>query len=145
MQQGFKSAKVAATAGAVLGLAIMWIGFQVATNRHTGILRTLSAAKQRLAGASDPQLAEKRAHLGQQHSVTLRWKASTSPGVRYNVYRRGLSGGFARLNASPVATTSFTDYSVQPGQSYFFATRSVGPSGTESTPSNEVRVDVPSP
>lgn len=145
MPQGLKSAKVAATAGALLGLAIMWIGFQVATNRHTGILRMLSGAEQHLADASDPPQAEKRASTGPQRSVTLTWKASASPGVRYNVYRRSLSGGFTRLNAEPVAATSYTDNSVQPGQTYFFTTRAVSLSGTESSPSNEVRADVPSP
>jgi hypothetical protein len=144
MQQGSKSAKVAATTGAVLGLAIMWIGSQVATNRHTGILRMLTGAKQHLAGASDPPQAEKRASTGRQPSVTLTWKASTSPGVRYNVYRRGLTGGFTRLNAAPVAATSYIDNSVEPGQTYFFKTRAASLSGTESSPSNEVRVDVPS-
>jgi hypothetical protein len=145
MPNAFKSAKIAAIAGALSGLVIMWVGFQVVTNRHTGILR---GAKQLLADASSALQAKSLQGLrasGSKHSVTLAWKASPSPRARYNVYRRDRSGLVTRLNPAPAAETGYIDNSVQPGQTYFYTTRAVSPSGTESSPSNEVRADVPSP
>ena len=139
MQHGLKSAKVAGIAGAVLGLASVWIGFQLATHGHTGILRTLAQSKRLLAGGSASP------HERPKHHVTLTWKASTSPHTRYNVYRRGVSDGLARLNAAPIVETSYPDDKVLAGQTYFYTTRAVSLAGVESGPSNEVRVDVPSP
>ena len=148
MANSFKSAKLAAGAGALLGVAFMWIGFQVATGGHTGIMRKFSGAKQLFASdAAGSQAAQpkQRGSSGPNHSVTLTWKASTTPGARYNVYRRDLSGAVSRPNSAPISVTTYTDTSVRGGQTYFYTTKSVGPSGTESKPSNEVRVDVPSP
>jgi hypothetical protein len=148
MLRGMKSPKVAGTAGAIFALAVVWIGFQVATNGHTGILRRAAEAKEFLGKVSIPQRAvdpKKHAAAESQHHVTLTWKASTTPGTRYNVYRRGLIGGLARLNAVPISDTSYIDNSVQPGQTYFYTTRAASSAGAESKPSNEVRVDVPSP
>jgi len=142
----WKSAALAASTGALFALAMMWIGFQVVTHRHTGILRSLAAARQLVTARSATSQAgrlKEQATAGPQHSVTLTWKASATPGARYNVYRRGLTGGWARLNAVPVVETTFTDNSVQAGQIYFYSTRAVSSGSAESTPSNEVRVEVP--
>jgi len=143
MTQRLKSAKFAVAAGALLGVAIMWIGFEVATGRHTGILRTATTAKQLLANASSGPQTEKPGGQDSQHSVTLTWKASPTPGASYNVYRRDVSGVITKLNVVPVAPTSYTDESVQAGQTYFYTTKAAGSDGKESGPSNEVRVDVP--
>jgi fibronectin type 3 domain-containing protein len=64
--------------------------------------------------------------------------------VGYNVYRRGTSG-VVKLNLEPVTGTSYVDRTVQPGQTYFYVTKAVNARGTESSPSNEVRADIPSP
>jgi hypothetical protein len=148
MLDGMKSPKIAGAAGAVLALAVLFIGFQVATHGHTGILRGMAQAKEFFGNATGPQRTEslkERAATGPQHHVTLTWKASTTPGARYNVYRRGLLGGLARLNVLPLADPSYTDNSVQPGQTYFYTTRAVSSAAVESRPSNEVRINVPSP
>ena len=50
-----------------------------------------------------------------------------------------------KVNSAPVSGTSFVDNTVQPGQTYFYVTRAVNAKGTESTSSNEVRADIPSP
>jgi fibronectin type 3 domain-containing protein len=83
-----------------------------------------------------------------QPVVRLTWKASTSPGVKYNVYRSGTKGeclksksnDCKKINSSPVATTSYEDKTVQAGQSYFYVTKAVSSGAAESGPSNEAQV-----
>jgi hypothetical protein len=131
----------------VFVLAIVWIGFQLGTHRHTGILRAMAEAKhllERTSTSVDAPRVQPSAPSGPKHSVNLSWKASTSPVVGYNVYRRGTSG-LIKLNSMPVAGTSYVDSTVQAGQTYFYVIKSVNARGTESTTSNEVRADVPSP
>jgi Fibronectin type III domain len=131
----------------VLVLAIAWIGFQLGTHRHTGILRTMAEAKhflERTSISPGPQKGQPSPPGGPKHSVNLSWKASTSPVVGYNVYRRGTSGQI-KLNSEPVTGTTYVDSTVQSGQTYFYAIKAVNAKGTESTTSNEVRADVPSP
>ena len=130
----------------VFALLVAWIGFQLGAHRHTGILRALVNAKYFLREASTFPSAQPRAASApsdRQHSVTLSWKTSTSPIVGYNVYRRGMLG-VVKLNFEPIPATSYVDRTVQPGQTYFYVTKAVSAKGTESTASNEVRVDVPS-
>jgi hypothetical protein len=87
-----------------------------------------------------------------QPVVRLTWKASTSPGVKYNVYRSGAKGeclksksnDCKKINSSPVATTNYEDKTVQTGESYFYVTKAVGSSATESGPSNEAQVTISS-
>jgi fibronectin type 3 domain-containing protein len=131
----------------VFALLVAWIGFRLGTHRHTGILRALVNAKHFLSEASTSSSVEQKsasAPSGRQHSVTLSWKASTSPVVGYYVYRRGTSG-VVKLNFEPVTETSYVDRTVQPGQTYFYVTKAVSAKGTESTATNEVRADIPSP
>jgi len=62
----------------VFALLVAWIGFQLGTHRHTGILRVLAKAKHFLREASTLASAQQRtvsAPSGRQHSVTLSWKA----------------------------------------------------------------------
>lgn len=131
---------------AALALAIAWMGFQLGTHRHTGILRTVAEIRQFLSHASNSSDARqlRSASPGTQHSVHLSWKPSTSAVAGYNVYRRGTTG-LIKINSEPVAGTSYVDSLVQPGQTYYYVAKAVGPSGTESRPSNEVRAVVPSP
>ena len=78
------------------------------------------------------------------HSVTLTWTASTSTVSGYNVYRSTVSGGpYSKVNSSLVAGTTYTDSSVQAGQTYFYVVTSVDGSGAESANSSEVSVNVP--
>jgi len=130
----------------VIVLLVAWMGFQLGTHRHTGILRALAEAKHFLSEEStskDVQQRNANAPAGPQHGVNLSWKASTSAVVGYNVYRRGTSG-LVKLNVEPVAGTSYVDHTVQPGQTYFYVTKAVNAKGSESTASNEIRADIPS-
>jgi hypothetical protein len=147
MSSWFRPASALRIALGVLVLAIAWIGFQLGTHRHTGILRTMAQAKHFLERRStSPDVQEQRPSppVGLKHSVNLSWKASTSPVVGYNVYRRATSGQI-KLNSLPVTGTTYVDTTVQPGPTYFYVTKAVSAKGTESTTSNEVRADVPSP
>ena len=77
------------------------------------------------------------------HTVSLAWKASTSSNVvGYNVYRGTTSGSYGLLD-SMNASTSFTDSTVQNGQTYFYVVTAVDSSGMESPHSNVAQAIIP--
>ena len=81
-----------------------------------------------------------------QHSVNLSWTASTSTVAGYNVYRRtSLTASYSKLNSTLNTTATFTDSSVQSGQTYYYSTTAVDANGNESIHSNEIQVVVPTP
>jgi len=78
------------------------------------------------------------------HSVLLSWVASTSAVVGYNVYEGSVSGGpYSKLTTSPVATTNYTDSSVQSGQTLYFVVTSVSAGNVESAYSNQTSATIP--
>lgn len=81
------------------------------------------------------------------HTVTLRWNASTSPGVAgYNVYRSTTSGGsYNKINSSIVTGTTYTDSTVQSGKTYYYVTTAVNTGNVESGYSNQAAAAVPNP
>jgi hypothetical protein len=80
------------------------------------------------------------------HSSTLSWNPSTSSVTGYFAYRGTTSGGpYTKLNSSATASTSFTDSTVQSGQTYFYVVTSVDSSGVESDYSNQVSGTIPTP
>jgi hypothetical protein len=80
------------------------------------------------------------------HTVTLKWQASETKGVRYNVYR-----GFEaqshpdKLNSVPIDGLTFVDAQVEQGKKYYYVTRSIDSTGRESVDSNEIALSIPSP
>lgn len=82
-----------------------------------------------------------------QHSVSLSWVASASAAVTgYNVYRGTVSGGpYSKLTSSPVSGMSYTDSTVEAGQTYYYVTTSVNSQGAESSDSNQATAVIPSP
>ena len=82
-----------------------------------------------------------------QHTVGLSWDGSTSPSITgYNVYRAtSASGPYSRINSSLDASLSYSDSTVQSGQTYYYATTALDSAGAESSYSNEVQVVVPFP
>jgi Abnormal spindle-like microcephaly-assoc'd, ASPM-SPD-2-Hydin len=81
-----------------------------------------------------------------QHSVDLSWSESSSKVAGYYVYRSLTSGGpYTKLDTSSEPTTSYTDNSVQAGQTYFYVTTSVGTDGMESSYSNQASGVIPTP
>jgi hypothetical protein len=81
------------------------------------------------------------------HTVSLRWNASTSTNLKgYYVYRADVAGGaYAKLNATPVSTTSYADRSVASGRTYYYVTTAVDTNNIESAYSNQATAVVPSP
>lgn len=78
------------------------------------------------------------------HSVALTWTASTSVVSGYNVYSSTVTGGpYTKLNSTPVASTGYTDSTVQSGLTYFYVVTSVDSNGVESAFSAEVSATVP--
>ena len=81
-----------------------------------------------------------------QHTVSLSWTASPSTVVGYNVFRGTQSGGpYAVLNSAADASTSYTDSTVQAGQTYYYVVTAVDSSGNESVNSNQAQAVVPTP
>ena len=81
------------------------------------------------------------------HGVTSTWTASTSANVTgYNVYRGTQTGGpYAKINAFPVAATSYTDTPVQSGQTYYYVVTAVDSNNRESAYSNQAVAIIPVP
>lgn len=78
------------------------------------------------------------------HRVVLTWKASGSPVVGYNVYRRAVTGGsFVKLNIACIPDLTYIDDSVKSGLTYEYLTRAVDAQGRESADSNTQRLTVP--
>jgi fibronectin type 3 domain-containing protein len=80
---------------------------------------------------------------GQAHSVTIAWTASASPVQGYNVYRSNPPGGPALLTARLVTGTTYTDKTVEAGHTYIYYVTSVDSRGSESQPSENIKVTVP--
>ncbi len=80
-----------------------------------------------------------------QPFIALSWTASTSSGVvGYNAYRSLTSGGsYLLLNSGLIASTSYTDGTVQSGVTYYYATTAVDSQGIESAYSNQAAANVP--
>jgi hypothetical protein len=82
--------------------------------------------------------------IAQPHSVSLRWMASTSAVIGYNVYSSHVSGGpYVKLNPAPVATSNYTDATVQSAQTYYYVATAVATNNSESGFSLEVSAVVP--
>jgi hypothetical protein len=78
------------------------------------------------------------------HAVTLSWRANTSAVAGYNVYRGAApKGPYTKINSALNSTATYTDASVQPGQTYFYMTTAVDKKGRESKFSNQVQVTLP--
>ena len=84
---------------------------------------------------------------GSSRAEVLTWNASTSNVVGYNVYRGTQSGGpyGTKVNSSLIPSTTFTDTSVQAGQTLFYVVTAVDSSNSESNYSNQIATTVASP
>jgi fibronectin type 3 domain-containing protein len=81
------------------------------------------------------------------YSVDLGWDApstSSDPVASYNVYRAPSgSSSYTELTSLTESQTTYTDNSVQPGDSYQYYVTSVDASGVESVPSNIAVASIP--
>ncbi|MFQ5628362.1 MAG: S8 family serine peptidase [bacterium] len=69
--------------------------------------------------------------------IDLRWTASATPNVRYNVYRSTTSGGPYSLVDSGIKKTKYTDKNLQVGVTFYYVVTAVDGQGVESAFSNE--------
>ena len=79
------------------------------------------------------------------HYVGLAWDASSSPSISgYNVYRgASQQGPFSKLNNVLVGALSYTDDSVNAGDTYYYVTTAVNAHGEESPFSNIAKATIP--
>ena len=121
-ESGFARWKKALTGIVVLAAAILSSEWFVATGGRTIV---------------------ERPH-GRGHTVSLRWQASATKNVRYNVYR-GSTPGFHpdKLNSAPIDGLTYTDSTVDNGRRYCYVVRAIGANGQESADSNEALAIVP--
>jgi len=76
--------------------------------------------------------------------VLLSWSAVTVSINGYNTYRSTVSGGpYTKLNSSPEAPSSYTDLTVQSGNTYYYVVTAVSTSNVESGYSNQAAATVP--
>jgi hypothetical protein len=93
--------------------------------------------------ASDSSASTLWSRLG-KHTVTLKWKASTSVVDGYNVYRALSPGGpFVKINQDRVRGLAFVDHDVENGVKYFYQVTAVDSAGHESRVSNIALAPVP--
>jgi hypothetical protein len=84
--------------------------------------------------------------IGNSHSVSLSWVASTSTVAGYNAYRGTTPGGpYTKLNSSLATGTSYEDATVLAGQTYYYVVTAVDASNNSSVYSNQAQAVVPSP
>jgi hypothetical protein len=120
--------KKATTGVLVVAAAFLSGGWFVATGG-------INLAARRSAEAASPR---------QKRSVVLRWQASKTPNVRYNVYRGSWAGIYPdKLNSAPIDGTTFTDSTAVSGQTYWYVVRAINNKGEVSSESNETVVTVP--
>jgi uncharacterized repeat protein (TIGR03803 family) len=84
--------------------------------------------------------------LAAAHTVNLSWDASTTQGViGYNVFRGPTAGGpYIQINSTLDPNTTYTDTTVQGGQTYFYVTTAVNQDYTQSGYSNQTEATIPS-
>jgi hypothetical protein len=76
------------------------------------------------------------------HSASLRWTASTTPGVTYDLLRATRSGGPYTQIQSGLTDNSATDHEVTSGVTYYYVGRSQDAHG-QSVNSNQVEAVIP--
>jgi len=121
-------------------------GSYVVTPTQSGYSFTPGSTSVSINGASKSGVNFTATAAMVTHSVSLTWSVSSSPSISgYNLYRGSVSGGpYTKLNALPVATTSYLDSNVVSGQTYFYVATTVQ-STTESAYSTEAPAIVPTP
>jgi len=94
------------------------------------------------SNASNSRASESLTGTGTPPQVSLSWNASSSPISGYNIYRGASPGSYSKINAVLDPNTSYTDTTVVPGATYYYAATAVNSSGEESAYSTPVEVVV---
>lgn len=77
-----------------------------------------------------------------RESVLLSWSGLSDPNIRgYHLFRRAANqSAYARITTQPVASLSFLDGNLSPGERYFYKATAVNTDGCMSGDSNEISV-----
>ena len=107
------------------------------------LLMSLAMLGSALAGCGGKAPASPAVQV-QPHSVTLTWDASVSPVSGYRVYRATSASAQPVVVAiTPANTTQYTDTSVEPGKTYFYAVKAFDSDDQESVFSNRISATIP--
>jgi hypothetical protein len=111
------------------------------TSRIIGVLFAVVIAVGLARFAHEQGMAWDLGLRGPKHRVTLSW--TPSPGaVSYKIYRTTISGrGYMKVGTSE--EPAFTDKTVAAHTVYYYAVTSLGPDGSESARSSEIKAVVP--
>jgi hypothetical protein len=95
--------------------------------------------------ATRGQSGRLRSHASStHHKVLLTWGASSSPAVKYNVWRSTTSEiRFLKINAAPIQGLSYTDDTVENGVTYIYVARAADALGNESPDSPRFTITIP--
>jgi len=119
---------------------------RIGVRGHTALVLMLGLSTIAIALGCKSRATASLSAISSSHAVQLSWNPSTSDVIGYNVYRGTLPGGpYTKLNSSPVATTTYVDRTVQPGETYFYAVSAVDSNNVESALSNEITATIPTP
>ena len=119
-------------------------GSYTVTPSNTGYTFTPPSQTVTVNGANVGSVNFTAAATTQSHSASLSWLGSSSAVSGYNVYRGTVNGGpYTVVNTSLITGLSFTDTSVQGGQTYYYVATAVNQSGIESVYSNQVTAAIP--
>jgi hypothetical protein len=140
---GAGTGTVAANSSGAYTFSGLTNGNYTVTPSHTGYSFTPANQSKTLSGANLTGV-NFTAVTAATHSATASWTPSGSVVSGYNLYRGTVSGGpYTKVNNSLIALLTFTDSTVQSGQTYFFVSTAVDGSGNESVFSNEVTTIIP--
>jgi hypothetical protein len=141
---GAASATVAANSSGAYTISGLGNGNYTVTPSHAGYSFTPTSQSKTVSGANITGVNFTATAAATAHSARASWTASTSVVAGYNVYRGTISGGpYTKVNSSLTSLLTFTDTTVQTGQTYFFVTTAVDGIGNESVFSNEVTAVIP--
>jgi hypothetical protein len=108
---------------------------------------TITAQDQFISNAGDSPTGEQLTGTGisqDPHYVSLSWEPGQSEIAGYNIYRGGTHGGpYSQINPSLLGSTSYTDYNVTDGATYYYVATEVDDQGQESGYSNEAQAQIP--
>jgi fibronectin type 3 domain-containing protein len=111
--------------------------YQVAAVNGGGAEGTPSNEASALTGNAAPAPPVGLTAIAGNGQIALDWADSTEPDlVGYHVYRADAAGQpFARITASPIAASTFTNTSLTNGTTYYFVVTALDTGGLESGPS----------
>jgi hypothetical protein len=116
------------------------------TPQSSGTASASGSFTSNAANSSTVQALTGNGAAAAQHRVALSWTPSTTSSVvGYNVYRGTSTGGAYSKISTMNADTTYTDTSVQAGQTYVYVTTAVDGSGKESANSNQALAVIPTP